>query len=206
MVITTKFFKDFARNVAQVAVLLAALISHINEAAADARGLGEIDLQVSSERVESAGSASVERHFRLGVYGGLVSTLDSGDRLSFGGFLKTDRGQQALGALNSYGLGLFVGWARESLSLRFGYTLFGETKSMSAAVETAWREASGYELLARWITWNKELEGNRELALGPSLSYEKVTYKKSQVGSLPETNQELTREALVPGISFLFVY
>lgn len=206
MVITTKFFKDLAQNVALAVMLMFVLISHISEVSAETRGLGEIDLQMSSERVESAGSASVERHLRLGVYGGLESTLQTGSRISFGGFLKTDRGQQPLGALNSYGLGLFAGWANKSLGLRLAYTLFGEQKSMNAAVETSWREASGYELMVRWLTWRQELDDNREFALGPSLAYEKLTFKKAQVGSLPETNQELARESLVPGISFVFVY
>jgi hypothetical protein len=237
MVVTTKFFKFLARNVA-LYIMSLAVISHITEAKAEVRGIGEIDLQLSSERTESPSSVAVERHLRLGLYGGLnvtrgsatesavgsatestpdstshpISHPDSGsassskDRISFGGFLKSDRGQQSLGALNSYGIGLFAGWTRKSLSLRVAYTLFGELKSMNSSVETSWRDVAGYELMARWITWRQELEGNREFALGPSLSYEKLSFKKSQVGSLPETNQDLIRETLVPGVSFVFVY
>lgn len=229
MVVTTKFFKFLARNVA-LSIMSLAVISHITEAKAEVRGIGEIDLQLSSERTESPSSVAVERHLRLGLYGGLNVTLrsaaesatestpdstshpDSGsassfkDRISFGGFLKSDRGQQSLGALNSYGIGLFAGWTRKSLSLRVAYTFFGELKSMNSSVETSWRDVAGYELMARWITWRQELEGNREFALGPSLSYEKLSFKKSQVGSLPETNQDLIRETLVPGVSFVFVY
>lgn len=206
MAITTKFFTKLALF-GSLSIL--PLFSTL-EARADSRGVGEIDVQIGSDRSESSGTANVSRSLRLGIYGGLVTSLvtsgQESDRLSFGGFLKSDRGQKSIGSYNSYDVGLFMGWSRSSLSLRFAYTLFGELKGMNSFVETAWREASGYEILLRWITWSTEIEGDREFALGPSLSYERVTYKKSQVGSLPENSQELLKEALIPGISFVFNY
>lgn len=202
MVITTKFFKKLTRIGAMAVVLLSAPTG----AQAHSRGIGEIDVQIGSDRSETAGSTSVSRNLRLGIFGGLVTSWQETDRISFGGFLKSDRGQKTIGSYNSYDVGLFLGWSRGSLSLRMAYTVFGELKGMNSFVETAWREASGYEMLLRWITWSTETEGNHEFALGPSLSYERVSYKKSQVGSLPESSQELLKEALVPGISFVFNY
>jgi hypothetical protein len=219
---STKFFKKKAFNVSTRSAFVAAMrpillrsltvsvllgpFHPTTSFSADYRGLGEVDVQISSNRIESSSSADSSRSLRLGIFGGLLMDSQEKDRLSFGGFFKTDRGQKTIGSYNSYDVGLFVGWERESLGLRLAYTLFGELKAMNGFIETAWRQASGYEISLRWTTWTTELAGDRAFALGPSLSYEKISYKKSQAGSLPETDQESGREALVPGVSFVFVY
>lgn len=170
-----------------------------------ASGVGEIDVHVSSERAESAGgTASLERHLKLGIYGGVLSELSTTDSLSFGGFLKTDRGFQSAGEFTGYGMGLYLGWLHRSFSMRLAYTVLAEIKNSNGTVETTFRDGSGIELQAKWIQWFDTEQGAKSFGLGPSLTYERLNFSKARVGSLPEVAQDRLVESVSPGISATF--
>jgi hypothetical protein len=170
-----------------------------------ASGIGEIDAHLSSERAESAGgTASLERHLKLGFFGGLRSEIGTTDSLSFGGFLKTDRGFQSAGEFTGYGLGIYLGWFHRSFSARLAYTALAEVKNSNGIVETAFRDGSGIELQAKWVQWFDTEQGAKSFGLGPSLTYERLNFAKARVGSLPEIAQDRLVESISPGISATF--
>lgn len=169
------------------------------------KGLGEIDAHVSSERADSAGgTSSLERHIKPGVYAGAETQLSETDSLTFGAFLKTDRGFQSAGEFSSYGMGLFMGWLHKGLGIRFGYTVLSEVKNSNGTVETQFRDGSGIELQAKWLTWYSTESGPNSFGLGPSLSYERLNFTKARVGSLPDVSQDRLVESISPGLSAVF--
>ena len=172
-----------------------------------ATGTGEIDLHVSSERAESAGgTASLERHLKLGVFAGALSDLSETDSLSFGGFLKTDRGFQSAGEFTGYSLGLYLGWLHKEFSMRLAYSILAEMKNSNGTVETAFRDGSGLELQAKWVQWFDTEQGPKSFGFGPSLSYERLNFTKARVGSLPEVAQDRLVESISPGVSATFKF
>ena len=188
------------------AILFIGIFSAPNTAIA-ANGIGEIDAQISSERAESAGgTASLERHLRLGFFGGVLSDLSTTDAVSFGGFLKTDRGFQSAGEFTGYGIGLYLGWLHKDFSLRLAYTVLAEVKNSNGVVETTFRNGSGLELQAKWVQWFDSEQGPKSFGFGPSLSYERLNFTKARVGSLPEVAQDRLVESISPGVSATFKF
>lgn len=184
-----------------VAVFSAPLVSSA------ATGIGEVDLHISSERAESAGgTASLERHLKLGIFAGALSELSSTDSLTFGGFLKTDRGFQSAGEFTGYGIGLYLGWLNRNFSMRLGYSVLAEMKNSNGVVETTFLDGSGLELQAKWVQWFDTEQGPKSFGFGPSLSYERLNFTKARVGSLPEIAQDRLVESLSPGLSAIFKF
>lgn len=170
-----------------------------------ATGVGEIDVHLSSERAESAGgTASLERHLKFGFFGGARSEISATDSLSFGGFLKTDRGFQSDGEFSGYGLGLYLGWLHRSFSMRLAYTVMAEVKNSNGIVETTFRDGTGIELQAKWVQWFDTEQGEKAFGFGPSLTYERLNFSKARVGSLPEVAQDRLVESISPGVSATF--
>jgi hypothetical protein len=172
-----------------------------------ATGIGEIDAHVSSERAESAGGTpSLERHLKLGFFGGARSEISTTDSLSFGGFLKTDRGFQSAGEFSGYGLGLYLGWLHRNFSMRLAYTVMAEVKNSNGIVETTFRDGTGIELQAKWVQWFDTEQGAKDFGFGPSLTYERLNFSKARVGSLPEVAQDRLVESISPGVSATFIF
>lgn len=168
-------------------------------------GYSEIDLQYSSERTRSTVSSGIERHLRFGVFAGAQYHLQIEKHINFGAFIKTDRGDILTTDFSQYAVGAFLGLALKNFSLRLAYSPFAELKTRDIATDTSWHEGSGYEIKAAWLTSVAE-DSSRDFMFGPSLSYEKMTYKKMQLGSLPEIAKELSHESIIPGITFSFSY
>lgn len=199
-------FKNSHRYVrCSLLIFIISLFTCINSDAAV--GVGEIDAHISSERAETAGgTASLERHLKLGVFAGVLSDLNDSDALTFGAFLKTDRGFQTAGEFSGYGFGLYLGWIHQAYSLRLGYTVLAEVKNSNGLTETAFRDGSGIELQAKWVQWFDTEHGPKSFGIGPSMSYERLNFAKARVGSLPEVAQDRLVESISPGVSATFKF
>ncbi len=186
-----------------------------------AQAIGEVGLQIFTERVEdAAGNTSRERQFRVGLATGWTTKLNRPEsqdakvmpdgttvpapadawvhRIGYGVSFRTDRGLHNGSSLSGYGVGVFVGWYAGPLSVRADYIALAEQKSDNGAVETAFREGSGYSIQARWLQWFGRY------AFGPSLAYEQTTYAKSAVGTLPESSATRKVESITPGLTGVF--
>lgn len=188
--------------------------------------IGELGLQFSTERTEDqsggASTALSERHFRFNIATGFKSALNnraSADAvvnadgsttlpatgslthwIGYGLSFRGERGLFASAEVSGFGLGLFVGWYAGPFSVRADYIALAELKSNGAFTETAYREGSGFSVSARWLhTFDSE-----NISLGPSLTFEQMTFAKSQTGSLPETSNSRKTESLIPGFIALF--
>jgi hypothetical protein len=202
LIFSVRFFP-----ISMIALLTATAIAALPNLSIAASGVGEVDAHISSERAESAGgTASLERHLKLGFYGGAISEISETDSLTFGGFLKTDRGFQAAGEFTGYGLGLYLGWLHQDFSMRFAYTLAAEVKNSNGIVETTFRDGSGIELQAKWVQWFGTEQGAKSFGFGPSLTYERLNFSKARVGSLPEVALDRLVESISPGVSATFIF
>ncbi len=185
--------------------------------------IGEIGLQLSTERTENQGTgASSERHFRFNIASGFKSALnrsDSADAVvnadgsttlpttkslihwfGYGLSFRGERGLLASAETSAFGIGVFAGWYAGPFSIRADYIALAEMKSNDTVNETSYREGHGYSISMRWL----HAFDSQNVAVGPSLTFEQMTYEKSQVGSLPETSNSRTTESLIPGIIALF--
>ncbi len=185
--------------------------------------IGEIGLQFSTERTEDQGvGSSSERHFRFNIASGFKSALNNPESadavvnadgsttlpaagklvhwLGYGIAFRGERGLLASSEVSGFGLGVFVAWYAGPFSIRADYIALAEMKSNSSITETAFREGSGFAVSARWL---HALE-NQNISIGPSLSFEQMTYAKSQIGSLPESSNSRKTESLIPGVVAVF--
>lgn len=173
----------------------------------DTRALGELGLQVFSERQEDAsGSATSERRFRVDISAGAESTAGENDRWGYGVSLKSERGLHSSSETSGYGLGGFLSWRRSAFSVRLDGIFFAELKSTSAVAETSYRDGSGWAFEVRWLPTWFDSDESRSWALGPSLSYQQTTYKKVRVGTLPESSVDRTIESISPGLRAIFLF
>lgn len=171
------------------------------------RALGELGLQVFSERHEDAsGSATSERSFRVDVSAGAESATGEKDNFGYGVSLKTDRGLHSSAENSGYGLGGFLSWRRSAFSVRLERVFFAESKSTSAVTETSYRDGSGWALEVRWLPTWMNADESKSWALGPSLSYQQTTFKKVRVGTLPESSADRTIESISPGLRAVFLF
>ena len=187
--------------------------------------VGEIGLQFSTERTEDQGTgASSERHFRFNIASGFTSALNNSESadaivnadgtttlpstnklihlIGYGVSFRGERGLLSSSEISGFGLGVFVGWYAGPISLRVDYIALAEQKSNNGVAETSYREGSGYSVSARWL---HRFESSN-IDMGPSISFEEITYAKSRVGTLPETSNSRKTESLIPGIVALFYF
>ena len=167
--------------------------------------LGEIGLQMSTERAEDGtGNALSQRFFRLGIAAGW-----SASSVTYGLSFRTERGLQDGSSLSGYGLGVFVGWFYGPFSLRADYIGLAEQKADNGITETRFLDGSGFSLQARWIQWfedSSQNESRRRYGFGPTLSFDQMSYGKTAVGTLPETSATRKTESLTPGLTGVFEF
>lgn len=186
-----------------------------------ARSLGDISLQMSTERTEDgAGNALSQRFFRVGIAAGWSSLLGPTEtqdsaiaawphRLAYGLSFRTERGLQDGSSLSGFGFGVFVGWFYGPFSLRADYFGLAEQKADNGITETRYRGGSGFSIQARWIQWfgnSSSDAGERRYGFGPTLSFDQMSYEKTTVGTLPETGATRKTESLTPGLSGVFEF
>lgn len=196
--------------------LLMALLALTFISTAEARGFGELGLQLFSGRIEDQttnGNASSTRHFQLDIATGWHSQIGETQWMSYGLAFNSQRGFQSDADLSGYGLGAFVGWYHGPFSVRLDYIFLAEMKSQNITNETQFFDGSGFNLEARWLHWFEDADGaadgngkSRKFALGPALAFKQIGFSKTRVGSLPETSANRKTEQFVPGLRGIFIF
>lgn len=171
------------------------------------RAVGELGLQTFSERREDAsGAATSERTFKVDLATGAETEIGEAGKVGFGVAFEVERGLHSNSEISGLGVGGFLSWRRAAFSVRLDGVVLAEQKSTSSVVETSYREGSGWGLEVRWLpTWIQS-DDETTWALGPSLSMQKITFKKSRVGTLPETEGERSMESISPGLRAIFLF
>lgn len=197
------------------AIFMTAIFASKN---AEAKGyrIGAAAAQIQSERIEESSSqtTSVQRSLGFGLAAGYAfavggsndeSSNKPSQAIGFGLSFDSGRGVVSSNDFSSYALGAFVSGYVENWSTIVRFIGLAEQKSNSGTVETQYRDGHGISISLQWTPWWPQGE-SRALGIGPSLTWERISFDRSRVGSLPESSTGRTVETLRPGVAALFYF